>query len=72
MGLDAVVWTALPPKFKGKDDVVPSVVDVVQHLSDLPAEKRRNAEAYVRRTPLQIDTAYRRQIEFKLGWTPIA
>ena len=71
MSLDAVVWTALPPKFRGNDWVIPSADEVVQHLVELPARKQRNAEEYIRKVPIQIDTDYRRHIEAKLGWTPI-
>ena len=68
-GLDAVVWTNLPPKFNDKE-VVPSVEEIVTHLNLLPHEKRKNAEHYVRMTPRQINTEYRRVIEARLGWTP--
>lgn len=71
MKLDAVLWTALPPKYGGSNGVVPSAKEVVDYLARLPYEKRRLAEEYVRRTPLQIDTDYRRQIEMHLGWVPI-
>ncbi|MBO6720044.1 MAG: hypothetical protein JJ913_19000 [Rhizobiaceae bacterium] len=66
--LDGVVWTALPPKFAGKD-VKPTEEEVIQHLRGLRGAKRDEAERYVRRAPPQIDTAYRRRIEAELGWT---
>lgn len=66
--IDAVTWTNLPPKFH-QEERVPSVKEVVAHLDSLSHEKRRNAERYVRMTPRQIDTDYRRMIEAKLGWT---
>ena len=71
LALDAVVWTALPPKFKGNPEQVPTAKEVVEYLSDLPHEKRRNAEEYIRRAPRQIDTDYRRQIEANLHWKPV-
>jgi len=67
-GLHGVVWTALPPKFEGKNDVVPSWDDVIGHLTQLVGAKRDNAERYIRNAPRQIDTPYRRLIEAKLGW----
>ncbi len=67
-GVEHVVWTALPPKFKGENDKCPSREDVVGHLSDLTGPERVNAEKYIRRAPAQIDTAYRRYIEARLGW----
>lgn len=67
-GIDGVVWTALPPKFGGEDRS-PTVAEVVGHLQSLRGAERDNAERYVRRTPPQIDTPIRREIEAALGWT---
>lgn len=66
----AVIWTNLSPKFH-EEERAPSVEEVVSHLDSLRHEKRRNAERYVRMTPRQIDTEYRRAIEARLGWTPM-
>jgi hypothetical protein len=68
-GLESVVWTNLPPKFKGEDGRVPSSFEVVSHLSQLTGPARELAEHYVRHAPLQIDTRYRRCIEASLGWS---
>lgn len=71
-GVQNVVWTSLPPKFKGENFKCPSPEDVVAHLSELLGPARDNAEKYIRRTPTQIDTAYRRYIEARLGWCSVA
>lgn len=68
--LDSVVWTNLKCKFKGLRDQVPTAAEVVFHLRGLDGEARRKAEEYVRRTPPQIRTTYRAQIEAALGWVP--
>ncbi|MCJ7616171.1 MAG: hypothetical protein MUO43_06495 [Desulfobacterales bacterium] len=34
------------------------------------AEKKQNAEMYIRKAPKQIDTDYRRKIQTELGWSP--
>ena len=72
LGLAAVLWTALPPRFEKKDGRVPHVEEAVEYLRKLPHEQRRHAERYVRMTPVQIDTPYRRRFELEFGWTPLA
>ena len=63
-----VVWTALPPKF---EEIVqtPTQENVIQYLKGLTGTQRDNAERYIRFTPIQIDTTYRRGIEAALQWT---
>lgn len=68
--VDAAVWTQLPPKFDGKDDRVPSKKEIIEYFDELEYSKRKHAEHYIRMTPPQIDTEYRRYIEYKLGWKP--
>lgn len=70
-GIDSLIWTGLPPKFGGKN-IVPSIDEVILHLRGLSGAPKDNAERYVRQTPPQIDTAYRRKIESELGWTHIS
>lgn len=68
-GVEAVIWTGLPSKFKGKDRCKPTIKQVLEHLNSLPCAERDCAEDYVRNAPRQIDTAYRRKIEASFGWT---
>ncbi len=69
--LDAVVWTNLKWGLKDSQDEMPTYNDVLTHLKDLPHEKRKAAEEYVRRAPVQIDTEFRRRIQMDLGWLPM-
>ena len=68
--IDSVVWTALPPRFKGENGKLPSVDEVLGHLQELPDAQQEAAEEYIRRAPRQIDTVYRRRIEDELQWLP--
>lgn len=66
--LDAVIWTALPPKF-GDEERPLSAEEVIAYLRALLGTVRDYARQYVERAPRQIDTDYRRQIEAALGWS---
>lgn len=67
--LDAVVWTALPPKFEGQDGQGPGSADsAVAYLKSLEGEALAKAHEYVERTPAQIQTSYRRAFGAQLGW----
>ncbi len=70
IGLDAVVWANLPPRFQNEVRV-PTVEEVLSFLQTLPPETKQRAEEYIRKTPRQIDTEYRRRIEVELNWTPL-
>jgi hypothetical protein len=70
-GVDAVVWTALPAKHKGKAGR-PTANQILTHLKGLTGAQRDEAERYIRRAPRQVDTPYRRIIESELGWIPTA
>jgi hypothetical protein len=67
-GFDGVVWTNLPCKFNGVSNVMPTAAQVIHHLERLTGDEKEAAETYVRKTPKQIDTDYRRVIEKELGW----
>lgn len=69
--IDAAVWTAIPPKFDGRNGHVPTADQVVAWLEGCSGEQRAAAEYYIRRTPAHIDTVYRRAIEARLGWRPL-
>lgn len=64
-----VVWTNLAPKFRGEGKV-PTVEEVVTYLQSLSGKERQDAERYIRMSPRQVTTRYRRVIEERLGWTP--
>lgn len=70
-GIDAVVWTALPPRFRGQDGRAPDPHEVLQWLATRSGDVREAAAHYIRRTPAHIDTRYRRLIEAHLGWRPL-
>jgi hypothetical protein len=51
---------------------LPTSDEIVAYLGNLPSEKKKRAEEYIRRAPPQIDTPYRRRIEAEFGWTPVS
>ena len=71
LGLDALVWSNLPPRFAGEEGRIPSPWEAIRYLEGLGGEARQRAEEYVRKAPPQIDTDMRRYIELKLGWMPM-
>ena len=66
--LDAVIWTSLGPKFRQCDNA-PDIEDAVKYLKGLTIQEKSHAEEYIRRTPKQIDTAYRQRFEKEFNWT---
>ncbi len=70
--IDAAIWTNLPPKFNNTANIAPTEIEAVNYLHGLDINKRQLAEEYIRRTPKQIDTAFRRRFEVELGWTCIS
>lgn len=66
--LDAVLWANLPIGFIGRRGKIPRVEEILDYLRRQPPVPARLAEEYIRRTPPQIDTHYRRMIERELGW----
>lgn len=67
-GVDAAIWTALPPRFGGSE-ISPSADQVIEYLRGLTGTKRDSAKQYIECAPRQIDTEYRRRIEAVFGWT---
>jgi hypothetical protein len=70
-GVDSVVWTALLPQFTNANDGTPTCKRIIEYLAGLTGSVRDNAERYIRMTPRQIDTKYRREIEVQLNWSPL-
>jgi hypothetical protein len=67
-GIDAVIWTALSANFQGKPNA-PSAKQAIAYLSKLQGATRDVAGEYIRRTPQQVDTTYRRHFEATFGST---
>jgi len=69
-GLDAVVWTALPPRYAEVEGQVPTDAQAVDYLGRLTGDTRDHAEDYLRRVPARFDSPTRREIARALGWRP--
>lgn len=75
-GFDAVIWTNLGEKWDIKNESG-NVINKIQpnkrlkYLKELKGNKSALAEEYIRKTPSQIQTNFRKEVELSLNWTPI-
>ena len=70
--IDAVIWTNLSPSFKDKTGKQFNKENVISYLNNLSMPVQAKAEEYIRRTPVQIKTKMRIEIESALGWKAIS
>lgn len=73
---DAVIWTNLGENWNIKNDKGDIVRQIeperrIEYLKELKGHTSSIAEEYIRRTPHQIVTAFRKKIESELNWTVI-
>lgn len=74
--IDAVIWTNLKENWDVKNEKG-EIIRVIQpnnrieYLKELKGNASALAEEYIRRTPPQIQTHFRKLIEEELNWTPI-
>ncbi len=68
--IDAVVWTALPPRHDDVEGQAPNAEQAVDYLDGLQGEKGEHAQDYLRRVPARFATPFRAEIERRLGWAP--
>lgn len=59
-GFDAVIWTALPPRFKDAIGISFTPAAALDYLNGLPAATKELALQYIRTAPEQTMTAFRR------------
>ncbi|MBY4677441.1 hypothetical protein [Marinobacterium arenosum] len=71
-GLDGVVWINLKYGFRSNRDEFPTLTGVIEHLNGLSLDQKCVAEEYVRKTPVQVRTEYRIELEKKFGWFPVS
>lgn len=69
--IDVVIWTNLGEKWKTKNDKVIASDFRVDYLKKLKGYSAVIAEEYIRKTPKQIKTKFRKIIEDELKWYPI-
>jgi hypothetical protein len=56
---DAVVWTAIPPDFGGRQFTIAAAI---RHFCDLDQAKKQDARNYIARAPDEVDTPLRRAL----------
>lgn len=59
-GIEALIWTALPPRFAGVEGMIPSAEEALDYLRSLEGDQRAHAFDYLRQVPEQLTTPYRR------------
>lgn len=68
-GFDAVVWTALAPKFSNVQGQAPESAEAaLVYLRKLDLKSQAAAREYVLRAPAQVRTPFRQAFEQELGW----
>jgi hypothetical protein len=67
--LDGVIWTGLGERWPG--DVAFGVDAAIAHLRGLKGAVARDAQAYIRKAPPQIQTPVRARVRSDLGWDDI-
>ena len=68
MGVDAVVWTALPCKHPfTNEERVADQEEVLKYIKSLTGTVLKSAKLYIRNAPIQIMTNYRSAIEQAIG-----
>ena len=70
-----IIWTDLPEKwsYQNENDETVNVNpnERIEYLKNLTSEKKELAEKYIRKTPPEIKTNFRKVIEEQLNWKPI-
>lgn len=62
---DAVIWTNLGENWTLKTN------NRIEYLKNIESYTNALAEEYIRKTPSQIQTKFRKEVESELNWTPI-
>lgn len=68
---DAVIWTNLKTNFKDKYGFGFSEELALNYMKYLTTDKIDNAEEYIRKAPISINTSLRKKIEKELNWYPM-
>jgi hypothetical protein len=66
-GIDAVVWTALPPNFEEKTGNLFSAESAIAYLKVLSERECQNALHYITKAPEEVDTPLRRAVASNLS-----
>lgn len=64
-GMDAVIWTALGPRFEQKTGEPFSVDAAVRYVASLAGTVRQSALEYIHNAPLETTTPVRKALELK-------
>jgi hypothetical protein len=69
--IECAIWTGLPPKFNDVNNIKPTLNELLNYLEKADTEILVKCSEYILKAPRQINTKYRKDLEYKLKATDL-